>query len=148
MITLEDSIKIKRPPEDIFDWFARFVENYRSWHPDHVMAKWIKGSAFREGSILYAEEYLGGKLEKLSFKITKYIPNELIEYKVLFPQSIICSGASFRVKSYEMGSIFTATLSFRFGYILSKLMPSRLNTLKNHMKEEGENLKKIVENKQ
>lgn len=145
MVTLKDSIEINKPPEVLFEWFSHFVENYRSWHPDHVMAQWRKGENFREGSLLYAEEYLGGKLEKLRFKITRYVPNEVIEYKVQFPESIICSGGSFVIKPQNKGSIFTATLSFRFGSVLSKLYSSRVTDLKKHMKEEGENLKKLLE---
>ena len=147
MLTLEDSIKIKRKPEVIFKWLSHFVENYKKWHTDHVMAKWIKGDNFKEGSVLYAEEYLGGKLEKLRFKSTKYVPNELIEYKVLFPESLICYRGSFKVKPYNQGSVFTAALSFRFGYILSKLFPHKLKAIKKHMREEGENLKKLLEKK-
>ena len=48
MLTLEDSIRINVPPEDIFSWFDHFVKNYKSWHQDHVMAKWLKGNNFRE----------------------------------------------------------------------------------------------------
>ncbi len=77
--------------------------------------------------------------------VTKYLPNKLIEYGVLFPESIVCSGGAFRVKSCGKGSIFTATLSFRFGYLLSKLMLSRVDGIRRHMKEEGENLKRILE---
>lgn len=146
MITLKDSIVIKRPPEAIFEWFDHFMENYKKWHPkDHVSAKWIKGKNFEEGSVLYVEEYLGEKLEKLKFKGTKKIKNKLIEYKLLFPHSLICSGGSFVVKPHKTGSVFTATLSFPFGSILSKLMPARVKALKKHMKEEGENLKKLLE---
>ena len=124
MVTLEDSVEINKPPEVLFEWLHHFVENYQSWHPDHVMAKWLKGDNFREGAILYAEEYIGDKLEKLSFKITKNVPNKVIEYKVLFPESIICSGGSFIIEPRNNGSIFTATLSFRFGSVLSKLYSS------------------------
>ena len=91
MTTLEDSVKINRPPEVIFEWFTYFTENYRSWHKDHVTARWVKGTNFEKGAVLYAEEHLGGKLEKLSFEITGRVRNELIEYKLLFPESIICS---------------------------------------------------------
>lgn len=146
MILLKDSVKINRPPEVVFEWFNHFVENYNSWHQDHVLAKWVKGKNFEKGSILYAEEYLCGKLEKISFKTTDYIQNELIEYKPLFPESIICSGGSFITKPYDGKSIFTATLSFRFGWLFSKIAKSRLEAINTHMKEEGINLKRILEN--
>ena len=147
MLELRDSITIKRPPEVIYGWFKNnFVKDYKKWHPkDHILAKWIKGQGFEPGSVLYAEEHLGERTARLTFKLTKNIPDSLIEYKVLFPESIICSGGSFLIESHGEGSIFTATLTFRFGFILSKFLAKRINTLKRHMKEEGENLKKLLE---
>ena len=142
---LKDSIRINKSPKEIFYWLDYFTDKYRLWHPDHVMAKWIKGNKFSKGSILYSEEYLGKELEKLKFKITRVVKNKLVEYRLLFPESIICSGGSFSVKPYKKGSIFTTTLSFRMGYLLSKLFPFKLKAIKKHMKEEGENLKKILE---
>ncbi len=147
MVTLEDSVNINATPEDIFKWFDNIVKNYKSWHRDHKTAELGIGDSFQEGSILYVEECLGGKLEKLTCEVTKYVPNRLIEYKILSSESVVCSGGSFKVKPYSTGSSFTATLSFRFGYILSKLMPAKLDAIKTHMKEEGENLKKILEKK-
>ncbi|UCH51397.1 MAG: hypothetical protein JSV54_01095, partial [Chloroflexota bacterium] len=136
-----------RPPEVIYRWFKNnFVKDYKKWHPkDNILAKWLKCKGFEPGSVLYAEEYLGDEIEKLTFKITKNIPNSLIEYKVLLPESIICSGGSFLIKPHVKGSTFTATLTFRFGFILSKFLAKRVNALKRHMKEEGENLKKLLE---
>ncbi len=146
MITLQDSIRINRPPVIIFKWFNHFVENYKSWHPDHVNAKWVKGKKFEKGSILYAEEYFGGRLEKLSFKITNCIENELIEYKLSFPESIICSGGSFAIQPSGNESIFTATLTFPLGRLFLKIAKQRAEALRTHMKEEGENLKSLLEN--
>ena len=146
MVTLQDSIRINRPPAVIFEWFDHFVENYRSWHPDHVNAKWVEGKNFEKGSILYAEEYLDGRLEKLSFKITNCIENELIEYKLRFPESILCSGGSFAIQPYGNESVFTATLTFPFGWLFLKFAKGRAEALKTHMKEEGENLKSLLEN--
>ena len=142
---MEDSVRIDRPPEVVFEWFGHFVENYRSWHQSHVKAVWIEGNDFEKGSVLYAEEYLGDKLEKLSFKITDRIQNELIAYRMSFPESIICSGGTFSIRPSNGGSIFTATLFFRFGWLLSKIAKNRIQVIEIHMKEEGENLKKILE---
>lgn len=146
MLTLKDSITIDRPPEVIFEWFDHFTENYTSWHQDHVIAKWIRGRNFEKGSVLYAEEYLDGKLEQLSFEITRFTRGELIEYKLLFPHSIISPGGSFSVKPLNgEGSVFTATLSFRFGWLLSKIAKKRINAIRGHMREEGDNLKLLLE---
>ena len=145
---VKDSIKIKTTPKRIFDGLIRIFssqEQYKKWHKDHVKCQWLKGNPFEEGSILYIEEYLHGKLHKMKFLITKLNANRKIEYNLLFPESIICPNGSFIIKPKKGYCIFTATLSFRFGGLLSKLMPARFNALKKHMKEEGKNLKKILE---
>ena len=36
-------------------------------------------------------------------------------------------------------------LSFRFGWLFSKLAKNRVEAIKKHMKEEGENLKILLE---
>jgi len=40
---------------------------------------------------------------------------------------------------------FTATLFFRFGRVFAKLASSRVEAIKKHMKEESENLRKLLE---
>ncbi len=83
----------------------------------------------------------------MSAKTIKNVKNRMIEYRFLFPTSMICSGGSFNVEPSNSGSVFTAKLYFRFGKFLSKIYPSRLNAIKKHMKEEGENLKNLLEKK-
>ncbi|MFX0206114.1 MAG: hypothetical protein ACFFDT_09015, partial [Candidatus Hodarchaeota archaeon] len=107
---------------------------------------WIKGEPFEVGSILYCEEYLHGDLHKMKFLGTKTVQNQKIEYKLLFPMSIICPKGSFLIEPKEGYSIFTATLSFRFGWFFQKFFRTRVEVITQHMKEEGENLKKLLEN--
>ena len=78
-VILTDSIGIKTTPEKIFDFFTNIVgdESYRAWHPeDHVALRWIEGQPWKEGSVVYAEEYIHGKLHKLKLIVTKIIKNE------------------------------------------------------------------------
>ena len=143
---LKDSIKINCRPEKVYNWLINnFIKDYKRLHSKHVLAKWVKGKNFEVGSIMYFKEYLNGGLEKLSAKAVKNVKNRLIEYRFLFPHCIICQKGSFIIKPQKNGSVFTAVLSFRLGWILSKIMPSKVNALKKHMKEEGDNLKKILE---
>ncbi|WP_440951834.1 SRPBCC family protein [Methanococcoides sp. FTZ1] len=148
MLTLKDSVIIDQPQDAVFEWFEHFTENYTFWHEDHVIAKWVRGKNFEEGSVLYAEEYLNGKLEKLSFEITRYKKGEFIEYKILFPHSIISPAGAFHVESLGNNRcLFTATLSFRFGWMFLKFAKGRVESLRKHMREEGENLKVLLESK-
>lgn len=149
MLALKDSIEILIPPEEVFAGLIRVFssqEYFKKWHHDHVTCSWIKGEPFEVGSVLYVEEYLHGKLGKMKFLGTNMELNRKIEYKLLFPTSIICPKGSFIIESNDGSSIFTATLFFRFSWFFQKFAKSRVAAITKHMKEEGENLKKIVEN--
>jgi len=152
MITLADSIEIEAAPEKVFEWLAqRFKdkEAYQAWHPDHVDVRWIKGGLLQEGSIIYAEEYLHGELHKLKLLITKIVPNEVIKYRALFPLSIFNPSNAFLFQPKGNNScIFTATVSYRGGLLIKKLARNEIEAIKRHMKEEGENLKDILERKE
>ncbi len=149
MITLRDSIEIRTSPEKVFNGLIKVFssqEYFKKWHKDHVKCSWIKGQSFVVGSILYVEEYLHGELHKMKFLGTKKELNRKIEYKLLFPMSIVCPKGSFIIEPTERSAIFTATLSFRFGLLFQKLAKSRVEAIIKHMKEEGQNLKNILEN--
>lgn len=153
MITLKDSIEIKATPEKVFEWLVQRMkdkESYQAWHPDHVDIRWIKGNPLQEGSILYAEEYLHGDLHKLKFRITKIIPNKEIKYRSLFPLSILSPGNTFLIEPKgESSCIFTAMGSLRLPVWLFKKLHKKheykIEATKQHMKEEGENLKRALE---
>ena len=150
MVALTDSIKIKANPEEIFNALTKIFSTekyYKMWHKDHTICKWLKGKPFEKGSIVYAEEYLHSKLHKMKFIGTRVVKNKIIEFKLLFPTSIICPKGSFVIEKDNENSIFTANLYFRFSNFFIKYAKDRVDIIKRHMKEEGENLKKIVENK-
>ncbi len=148
MTTLKDSIEIKTAPEKIFNGLIRVFsseEDFKRWHKDHVKCQWLRGKPFEIGSVLYIEEYLHGELHKMKFLGTQLDPNRKIEYKLLFPMSMICPKGSFIIEPKGESCIFTATLSFRLGWLFLIFAQGRVEAIKKHMKEEGENLKKISE---
>ena len=153
MITLKNSIEINTSAGKVFNQLVENLSNkesYKLWHPEHVDLRWIKGEPVREGSILYAEEYLDGHLHKLKYRIIKIVPNKLIAYAPLFPLSIIATGNSFRtVSKGENRCIFSSEGHIRFPLWLFKKVhkshEGKLVASEKHMKEEGENIKKAVE---
>ena len=77
-VVLTDSIEINTTPEEVFSFLTGLVddESYRAWHQeDHVTLRWLEGQPWTKGSIVYAEEYIHGKLHKLKFKVTEVVPN-------------------------------------------------------------------------
>ena len=147
MVTLKDSVTIKTTPENVFNGLIKVFSSdkyFKRWHKDHVRCKWVQGKPFEVGSVLYVEEYLHKGIHKMKFLGSKVETNRKIEYKILFPTSIICPEGSFIFKPKENNCIFTATLSFRFGRLFSMFARSRVEAIKKHMQDEGRGLKKLV----
>jgi len=152
-VFLKHSIEIWTTPEKIFEFFSHLAddESYRTWHPqDHVAMRWTKGSPWQEGSVVYAEEYFHGKLHKLTFVVTKVVPNREIEYAPVsrFLRRYVPK-MTFSIEPKGAGCVFTATTHYRLA-LLPRLLAKKsvelgLSSVRKHMKEEGENLKKILE---
>jgi hypothetical protein len=147
MGVISDSIEINANPKKVFDFFAKLEKNYKKWHKDHVGYTYLMGEPMKVGSIVYAQEYLHGRLHKMKFKMMKVVPEKRIEYKILFPLSLITPKGSFLLEKHGKGCLFTATLSFRFGKVLSLFAGKEILSIRQHMKEEGENLKRILESR-
>lgn len=156
-LALKDSIEIKTTPEKIWNFFYNLEKNYKAWHPeDHVSFKWTKGKPMETGSHWYAGEYIFGELKKGKGTIGEVIPNRKIVFKNAFPVSIVFSRFEWLIEPKDSKSVFTAVSYIRAEKIMRKLASvfhssdkKNLDTIiaagKKHVKEEGENLKKILE---
>jgi len=149
MITLRDSIEIHTSPGQLFAWLARLPNEYISWHPDHVAYRVLHGSVLEIGSEIEAEEYLHGKLHSMRFRTTKVIPDRRVEFEV----QGLGRGA---FEAQECGDMvrFLAELDIGpdspllgpfFDFIFSRFFRQRIEAMRQHMAEEGENLKAILE---
>ncbi len=153
MIYLKDSIEIKAAPAKVFERVFQCMTDrdaYLAWHPEHVDLCWVKGGPCVEGSIMYIEEYIQGDLLKIKFRIVRIIPGKLIDYRPLFPLSLIATGNRFIFESIgDDGCKFTAEGKIRFPEWLFRKMHKKheykLEATAKHMKEEGENLKRVLE---
>lgn len=149
MIVLRDSVQIEASPESVFGWLFNLCENYLEWHPDHVGCRYLSGSEMKVGSVIQAEEYLHGSLHKLRMKLTRFEPGSRIDYAV-FPG---LSG-SFLVEHSEGECRFIAELKMGTEWpligpamdrMLGRILERQILSLERHMKEEGENLKRLLE---
>ena len=154
-VVIQDSIVIKTSPENIFEFLTSIVDDdsYRTWHnEDHVSFQWLKGRPWEKDSILYAKEYIHGKLHKLKFKITEIVTNQRIEYtptscfvRKFFPKN------EFIIEPKGDSCRFIAKGTYRIGKIgkifFKGSIEKALSSVKKHMREEGENLKNILETK-
>lgn len=145
MKTLRESIEINVSPEIIWDWLMHVAENYLDWHPSHIKAQWETKTQNEQGSILYAEEKIEGDFLKMRSKLMDLIPNRAYRFKTVGSLKLLLAGGSFEIEPTKNGSIFTATLDFHMGKMLSKLMKKKVREITQHMIEEGKNLKTILE---
>lgn len=153
-MVLTDTIEINATPGKVFQYITSITdsESYRAWHQkDHVNFRFLKGKPWSVGSVMYAEEYIHGKLHKLKFVITAVVPDKKIEYvpvswflRKYFPKN------EFILEAQGGACRFTASGTYRIGWLGKKLFRKKLeeglSSIKQHMKEEGENLKRILEN--
>ncbi len=146
---IEDSIEIKTTPEKIWDFFIYCEENYKIWHPqDHIKFLWVKVKPLEMGSMGYFEEYMHGRVHKMTVEYTRIVPYQEIEYKIVpkfwrrfYPYNLM--------KMEPKGDLcaFNAITIFRLPPISahSKRARKQIELAKKHVKEEGENLKQILE---
>ena len=155
-LVLRDSIEIETTPEKIWEFFTNLEENYKAWHPeDHVVFKWTKGKPMEKGSKWYAEEIIMGDLKKGKGTIGEVVLNRKIVFRYHFPVSIVAPGFEWQIEPKGSNSVFCAISYIRAERIMRRLVKfseyKDIDTLmdvgKKHVKEEGENLKKILEEK-
>ena len=101
------------------------------------------------GSKWYGEEVVRGKVFKLKGTIGDVIPYRKIMFKYSFPISLAAPGFEWSIDPKGTRPIFTARSFLRAGDLFYKLsrkeMEEKIDMHNRHVKEEGENLKKILE---
>ena len=148
---LEHSVEINATPAKIWEFFTNLETNYTAWHPeDHIVFRWTRGKPMEPGSGWYGEEMVLGKLFKLKGTVGEVIPERKIFFKYSFPMSLVAPGFEWLIEPKGAGSVFTARGYMKAGDLLLKLsrkeIETKLEMHNKHVKEEGENLKKLLEN--
>ncbi len=101
------------------------------------------------GSIVECEEYLHGKLHSMRFRTTKVDLDKRVEFGI-----IGMGRGAFDVKPVGEKVLFTAELDIGtevpvvgslVDFVFIKFFSQRLEAMREHMKEEGHNLKEILE---
>ena len=149
MISLKDSIEINTTPRLLFAWLEEMPQEYASWHPDHVSCRVLHGSLLEVGSEIECEEFLHGKLHSMRFRTTKVVPERRVEFVI----EGMGRGAFEAQADGDMVNFFAeldigsdAPLIGRFfDFIFPWLFSQRIEDMRQHMAEEGQNLKAILE---
>jgi uncharacterized protein YndB with AHSA1/START domain len=143
---LHDTTLIDAPPEAIFRFFEDMEDHYLQWHPDHVLYRWVSGRGVSEGNIFYFEEYIAGKLLKKRVVFTRVIPNRHIEFAPTFwIMRLFLPRMLFRIEPEPAGCRFSAEVHLRMGPLAQRAHKKELAAVREHMRVEGLNIKRIVE---
>lgn len=149
MISLRDSIEIYTTPRNLFAWLDRLPAVYTSWHPDHVACKVLHGSMLEVGSEIECEEYLHGKIHSMRFRMTKVVPDKRVNFVIegigqgAFEAEV--SGDKVRfIAELDIGSD-KPIIGRLFDLIFPLFFNKRIEAMRQHMAEEGRNLKLILE---
>lgn len=143
---LTDSIFIDARPEAVFQFFDAMERHYLAWHPDHMGFRWERGRGVALGNIFSFEERIGGKLLKKRVIFTQVVPNTYIAFaptwwimRLFLPRML------FQMAPEGTGCQFTAEIYLRMGPLAQRLTQKELAAVREHMRVEGKNLKRIVE---
>ena len=148
MLVLRDTIEIETTPEQIFEWFRHLDDNYRSWHPDHVSCRYVRGHDLQDGSVLYAEEYLHGRLHRFKFRLTEVEAGREFKYRI-FPGV----RGGFRLRPTERGTEFVAEIFLGWSIpilgalsdaVLNVFFSDHIEAIRRHMRDEGIHLRALL----
>ena len=143
---LEAAIRIDARPDQVFAFLADMERNYLRWHPDHVLFRWEGEPGLKVGNAFYFEERIGGKLLRKRVRFTRIVPGRLIEFALTNPAyRLILPRISFAIEPEGTGVRVTQTIPIRTGPIGAWLNRREFDAVRVHMREEGENLKRILE---
>lgn len=145
---LKETTDVESPPEEVYRFFEEMEENYERWHPDHITFCWTEEVGLEQGAEAYFEERIAGNLQKKTVKFVEVASDRYIEFK---PTSLLIGllmpHISFTIDPRPDGCELTQQIRVRTGPIGARLNKREFDAVRTHMREEGENLKLILENR-
>lgn len=143
---LKHAISICTTPKAVTDFFEGMESNYSRWHPDHRLFRWERGHGLKRGTVFYFEEVIGGKLLKKRMAFTHVNPEQRIEFAFTnWALRLILPYIRFEFRHENDHVNFVQEISIRTGPIGAWMNRREFDAVRQHMREEGENLKRILE---
>lgn len=137
----------------VFNFLTNIDSMYKVWHPkDHRFCKVIRGKLNKVGSVFHALEILDGFPLYLILKLVKVDHNHYLEYRAVFPFSLLKLGYGyFKIQPLSPNRVkLTAFVQYglqpaAFDGIANFVV--KAETARKHIREEGENMKQYLEQK-
>ena len=143
---LEADTWVDASAEEVYTFFEEVEDRYIDWHPDHITFQWVAGDGLEEGNEAYFEEEIAGEVKKQTIRYTTVEPPTRI---VFHPTSrlirFFLPHISFTTEPENGGCRVTQRVQVRTGPIGRRLKKAEFDAVRQHMQEEAENLKRIVE---
>lgn len=149
MKILRDTIVVDAPPEDVFEFFRSMDhDRYLAWHDEHRDFHLVEGECIEEGTRAFFDEEIGDDRIASTVRYTEVRPGEYIEFRdenwltrLFNPKNV------FVFEPVDGGTRVVAEIHLRIGPLerLSSQVHQELEEVRRHMREEGENLKRLVE---
>jgi hypothetical protein len=96
--------------------------------------------------VFYFEEIIGGTRMKKRVHFTRVVPNRHVEFTFTNPLlALIVPRLSFHFEPEGEGTRFQAEIQVRTGPIGAWMNRREFDAVRQHMREEGENLKRLLE---
>jgi hypothetical protein len=143
---LSERVTIRTSPDAVFRFFETMDQNYLRWHPDHILFRWESEPRLREGAQFYFEERIAGELLKKRVRFTRIEPDRVIEFApVSFLLRLFLPRIMFRITRNGETSEVVQEIQIRTGPIGAALNRRQFDAVRRHMREEGENMKRLLE---
>lgn len=144
---LRDTTEIRSTPEAVFQFFNEMEWHYLRWHADHRLFRWVTSRTVAAGNVFYFEEGIAGKLLKKKVVLTRVDPPAHGEFAPTFwLLRLFLPRLLFRVQiTAPQVCTLVAEIHLRMGPLAAHINKRELEAIREHMRAEGINLKRIVE---
>jgi hypothetical protein len=144
---LRESVEVRASPRAIFDFFEHIDRHYLDWHPDHKLFRWVSGEGLRVGNQFHFEEVIAGKLLRKTVTFTRIDPGRHIEFEPNFwLMRAVLPRIFFHLTPLPDGAQrVTQEIHLRVGPLGARLNRREFDAVREHMRVEGANVKRIVE---
>ena len=143
---LTEKTRISAPPAAVYGFFEAMDVNYERWHPDHVEFRWLDEAGLAQGAKASFEERIAGRRQQKTVRFTAVERDRYIEFR---PTSLLVGllmpSISFSIAPHADGCTLTQRIKVRTGPVGAWLNRREFDAVRTHMREEGENLKRLVE---
>lgn len=151
MQTLAAGTQIDAPRAEAFAFFEEMNDRrYRAWHPEaHRDFHYVSGDRVEAGTVAHFEEVVGGDEHSFDAEYTTVVPDRAIEFRLAHPVwRLFLRKVRLAFRDSGSGCHFVQKLFLRSGPISARSARIRaeLSVVRQHVAEEGEYLRDIVEN--